>query len=68
MNESVRIASQVVDDLKQKLVKAEARREQIDGERGRIGFAVHVDGDKAARKSLDTLNLEAAALEGMFKA
>jgi hypothetical protein len=64
MSDEINRHEQIVADLKQKLTKAESRREQIAEERGRIGFAVHVTGDKAARKSLDTLNLEAAALEG----
>jgi hypothetical protein len=55
---------QIVTDLKQKIAKAEGRREKIATERQSLGFSVHVEHNKSARAKLEQLNLESAALEG----
>jgi hypothetical protein len=58
----------VLRDLIQKRDKLAARAEQISDARKAIGYATFVDGDKAARKKLDALNVESGTIAGELEA
>ena len=60
----VEIAEKTVATLTDKRDRAAARVTAIAEERKAIGFAVHADNDKAARKRLDQLNADDAAMAG----
>ena len=60
----IEAAERTIAALTDKLDRATARLTQIAEERKAIGFAVHADGDPAARKRLDQLNVDDAAMAG----
>jgi chromosome segregation ATPase len=64
VSESVVRAEQVLRDLVAKRDKLNGRAEQISQERKSVGFQVHAEHDKAARRRLDELNNESAKLSG----
>jgi hypothetical protein len=67
MIEEITKHEQIVRDLQAKIAKAEGRREQISAERASVGYAAHVDGDKAARATLAEVNKEQVANQGEWE-
>jgi hypothetical protein len=64
MTDRVEAAQDTVAKLKDKRAVAAKRVSEITKEREAVGYSVHVDQDKAARKQLDALSVEAATLDG----
>jgi hypothetical protein len=64
MSETVIRQEQILRDLVQRRDKLNAKAEEISAHRKRLGYEVFADGDSKARKQLDALNNEGAALAG----
>jgi hypothetical protein len=59
---TIEIIERTIAQLNDKRDRAVKRSTEIAAERAELGFAVHADGDKAARGKLDSLAAEAASL------